>query len=396
MEHLLFFYREEAGVALDDLDAFQMFQTCFNQQPGTYGHSTHQDPTFYDLEFHTKKAQLSVWTAALKQLIPYIQQVMGDSAFSNVISSDQFGRYHIFRDANGLNQKVYLDDQSGIEQLARRENVSAYYGFITQIRRIFHAIGRENANNMVNQLINDEVGSKRTRQEEQERREDLQTFYLGFLNDVFDDGQSPEVDIDDAAQTPSESAISFNTSSTATSVARPSEDGGSYSDSSAGINSTGDTDNSAYGSDTIESGSFQNIGFSKGSETAENQSSGIPADNTPIVQVESQTESEFETYVESEIIDQQSPGESKPEKVEDNQQSSDVSSRPVERIDELPAQPSTESATDKVEIQESLEEPKTDDDEEDQQSSDAASWSVDKIDTESLLKGSRRRRRGKK
>ena len=75
VDHLLFFYQEEAGFALDDLVSHDMLAEKYRQSPGEYGHSTHQDADFYNLELVRQDAQnLQDWCRALGKIVPDICQ----------------------------------------------------------------------------------------------------------------------------------------------------------------------------------------------------------------------------------------------------------------------------------------------------------------------------------
>ena len=52
--------KEEYGFTIDDLMVFpELKQAYFIEQPGEYGHSTHKNPDFYDLELQGKTARLN-------------------------------------------------------------------------------------------------------------------------------------------------------------------------------------------------------------------------------------------------------------------------------------------------------------------------------------------------
>ena len=194
VEHLLFFYREEAGFALDDLECYGMLKEHFNNYPSQYGYSTHQNPTFYDLVYHAKQIRLERWTFVFTNLLNPISEFLSPAALATLtrfVQSDKYGIYHLFQDANGFEQKVYLTEISeiehalGVAQLAKYENADAYDKFTMEIRRIFYAIERKVALEMVNRLIEEKVAKTKTPQEEQEIRAYFQESCLSFLDEVF-------------------------------------------------------------------------------------------------------------------------------------------------------------------------------------------------------------------
>ena len=84
VDHLLFFYQEEAGFTLKHLDSHEALERHFKNSPGVYGHSTHQDPHFYDLALYHKTEKLQRWCRALGQLVPEICHHINKDAFSKI------------------------------------------------------------------------------------------------------------------------------------------------------------------------------------------------------------------------------------------------------------------------------------------------------------------------
>lgn len=183
VDHLVFFYCEEAGFALDDLEAFQMLRLRFNASPGPYGHLTHQNPTFYDIEFSMRRQQLQRWMEALRVLVPLIRQQNGN-AFEGVFHQDSNGdlRYRYQMD-QGLEDEVYLDEDSeGITRLAQSENKTAYDRFVYQVQLNFRCIGRKPVTQLINELL-----AKASREERPQQRD----LYKSFLDEVYsDDGMT--------------------------------------------------------------------------------------------------------------------------------------------------------------------------------------------------------------
>ena len=71
VDHLLFFYQEEYGFTFDDLDVYRKLKQQFDKTPppGVYGHLTHRNPNFYDLQLHHKNNRLNRWCKVLSRLV---------------------------------------------------------------------------------------------------------------------------------------------------------------------------------------------------------------------------------------------------------------------------------------------------------------------------------------
>ena len=180
VDHLLFFYQEEAGFALDDLESYQTLKQHFEQSQAAYGHRTHQNPDLFDLELHHKSERLKRWCQALTRLVPEIRSRVNSEAFADVFRPHP-GRYVFEYYVDGLVQTLGLsDDSEGIKKLSRQENGAHYDDFIKQVQSKFAQLGRENVNAVINQLLKDVANL--------DARRKLSEFYGAFLDEVYPDG----------------------------------------------------------------------------------------------------------------------------------------------------------------------------------------------------------------
>ena len=180
VDHLLFFYQEEAGFALDDLESYQTLKQHFEQSQATYGHRTHQNPDLFDLELHHKSERLKRWCQALTRLVPEIRSSVNSEAFADVFRPHP-GRYVFEYYVDGLVQTLGLsDDSEGIKKLSRQENGAHYDDFIKAVQSKFAQLGRENVNAVINQLLKDVANL--------DARRKLSEFYGAFLDEVYPDG----------------------------------------------------------------------------------------------------------------------------------------------------------------------------------------------------------------
>jgi len=181
VEHLLLLYKEEGAFAVDDLEAFRMLRTRFNQCPGPYGHLTHQDPMFYDVEYAIRKQKLHRWMQAVQELMPPICQQIPE-AFQNVfklyVGEGHKRLYYEYRiDENELPSRIFLEnDQAGIDNLARAENKFGYEKFIHSVQMEFKQIGQGDIVPAIQALL-----ANLPPEEYTNRR----NFYQEFLNEVF-------------------------------------------------------------------------------------------------------------------------------------------------------------------------------------------------------------------
>ncbi len=179
VDHILFFYEEEAGFALDDLDAHTILEENFLKDRGTYGHLTHQDPDKIDLGLHQKRAKLETWCEALVHLAPQFNS----DVFEGVLRLDN-GRYVYEYYIDGLIQTLGLqDDIAGIKKLARAETTHAYRKFIAAIQDIFGQLGRPEVLKVVNQLLVSVMDLN--------QRQQWGNFFGNFLDEVFSINESP-------------------------------------------------------------------------------------------------------------------------------------------------------------------------------------------------------------
>ncbi|MDE0089183.1 MAG: hypothetical protein OXU23_25930, partial [Candidatus Poribacteria bacterium] len=177
VDHLLFFYQEEAGFALDDLVAQSMLADKFRQTPGEYGYSTHQDPDFYNLELYDKIQKLQRWCRALGRLIPEICQRINENAFSGVFyHTDNRYAYDYYLD--GVAERLDLqDDLDGIKNLSQKQNETSYDRFFNTVQSSFARLNRNKVTDTINSLLR-EVKSNRTHAA-------LSAFYRQFLDEVY-------------------------------------------------------------------------------------------------------------------------------------------------------------------------------------------------------------------
>ena len=182
VDHLLFFYEEEAGFALDDLDAYAMLEESFLKNRGTYGHLTHQDPDKIDLGLYQKRDKLKNWCKALVHLVPPICNHCNNNVFEGVLRLDN-GRYVYEYYIDGLIQTLGLqDDTDGIEKLARAETTHAFREFIGSIQDIFAQLGRPEALEVINKLV--------LSIPDLNQRQQWTDFFGDFLNEVLSTNES--------------------------------------------------------------------------------------------------------------------------------------------------------------------------------------------------------------
>lgn len=190
VDHLLFFYQEEAGFAFDDLDSYETLKQHFDASPGPYGHFTHQDPGQFDLELRPRIDRLTRWCKALGVLVPAICNRIDSEAFSRVFRL-RYGKYVFEYAVDGMTQILGLsDDLEGIKRLS--QNVPAYDDFIKRIQFKFAQLGRENVNGVINHLLED-VADLVTYNK-------LSEFYNRFLDEVYPDGGVAPPKANDASE----------------------------------------------------------------------------------------------------------------------------------------------------------------------------------------------------
>ena len=178
VDHLLFFYQEEAGFALDDLVSHAMLSSKFRQTPGDYGHSTHQDPDFYNLALYDKTRKLQRWCRVLARLVPEICNRINEKAFSGVFRLDH-GRYvfeyHIDESAKWL---ALHDHDDGIKELCMNQNQTAYDEFFNSVQSCFTRLNRK-------RIFKKTIRPLLLKIENIDTRNKLNDYYNQFLDEVY-------------------------------------------------------------------------------------------------------------------------------------------------------------------------------------------------------------------
>ena len=182
IDHLLFFYEEEAGFALDDLDAYTALKSQFEKCPGKYGHSTHQDVNFYDLEIPHRSKRLEKWCGALTALVPLIL-AFNPEAFVGVLALTQGGDILFEYQIDGVNRLLSLFNKGGVRELCQAENESTYDRFFESVGAALKRLGRGHIEKVVNEKLLPEV-------KDIEERNALSIFHAEFLKDVYPDAES--------------------------------------------------------------------------------------------------------------------------------------------------------------------------------------------------------------
>lgn len=189
VDHLLFFYQEDMGFALDDLAAYEALKQHFDQTPGAYGHLTHQDPNVYDLELEHKIDRLKRWSQVLTRLVPEICNRINNEAFEGLfrrLDNDTYGfDYHV----DGVLQTLGLyDDPDGIRRLAHSRapgqgnNEAPYDRFVMSVQLRFNQLGREQ---ITDQIINPLL----TQVQDRNIQHQLGEVYMQFLDEVYSNGE---------------------------------------------------------------------------------------------------------------------------------------------------------------------------------------------------------------
>ncbi len=182
-DHLLFFYQEEAGFALDDLESHNTLDDKYSQSPGKYGHSTHKNADFYNLEFYYKKQVLQYWCLALGRIVPEIWNHINRDAFSSVLYQTQSGDIYYEYNVDGLSERLGLhNDPGGIRNLSQKRNETEYNRFMRLIRSCFADLDREQIEQRINSLL-------REIKDNNEHR-DISQFFRQFLDDVYSENAS--------------------------------------------------------------------------------------------------------------------------------------------------------------------------------------------------------------
>ena len=180
VDHLLFFYQEEAGFALDDLVSHTTLADKHRQTPGEYGHSTHKDADFYNLELYDKMQKLQRWCKVLTRLVPGICNRIDQNAFEGVFQLD-YGKYVYEYIIDGSTKWLGLQSQNGgIKELSMKQNDRAYQAFFNSIQSCFMQLNREE--------ITEKVITPTLRKVENlDARNKLNAYYNQFLDEVYSD-----------------------------------------------------------------------------------------------------------------------------------------------------------------------------------------------------------------
>ena len=200
VDHLLFFYHEEAGFALDDLLSHDRLAGRYRSSPGEYGHSTHQDPDFYNLELYDKMQKLRDWCRALGKIVPEICHRIDPNAFSGVFYQTQNGYVYEYN-VDGLTERLGLqNDPGGIKSLSQKRNENEYNKFMRLVRSCFTSLDRRRIEQLIDSLL-------REIQDNDEHRK-ISQFFRNFLGEVYsehttiDDTDSNSVTGSDFFDTP--------------------------------------------------------------------------------------------------------------------------------------------------------------------------------------------------
>ena len=179
VDHLLFFYEEEAGFTFDDLAVYKPLKNHFESSRAPYGHWTHQNANFHDLKLQPKSSDLKRWCRALERLVPKIR-VTDPEAFNNVFKFQNRDIIFTYRNKQNLDQFLSLsDDASGMTNLCTVENDVYYNYFFDSIKAEFNKLGHQKVSDSVNNLLEEiDMGE----------RDDMSKFYTQFLDEIFPDG----------------------------------------------------------------------------------------------------------------------------------------------------------------------------------------------------------------
>ena len=191
VDHLLFFYHEEAGFALDDLLSHDRLAGRYRSSPGEYGHSTHQDPDFYNLELYDKMQKLQDWCRALGKIVPEICHRIDPNAFSGVFYQTQNGYVYEYN-LDGLTERLGLqNDPGGIRRLSQRRNENEYNQFMRKVQSCFANLYRSQIEQLIDSLL-------RQIQDNDEHRK-ISQFFRKFLDEIYsEDAPMADAPMEDA------------------------------------------------------------------------------------------------------------------------------------------------------------------------------------------------------
>ena len=317
VDHLLFFYQEDFGFAIDDLEVFHTLKQHYDKTPppGAYGHLTHKDPDFYDLELGPKNNRLTRWCKVLTRLVPEICNRLNDKAFLEVFQLD-YGRYVFEYRINGLPQTLGLnDDPDGINRLSRVERSKAYEKFIREVQSVFAVLGRKQiAKEIVDPLLR-EVENLNTRNR-------LSEYYNKFLDEVYSENNFTDITDSDTEldehffQTPLQTRQQTPTLQPDNTSTPPSQevDNDNASQPTAGLDDYGGT---ASEESEIDAGSFNQpdtehneVGVTSPQNTASPQDA---SDATDSECVPTEVEPETELSPAEDTMGEESPAEQQPQ-----------------------------------------------------------------------------------
>ena len=177
VDHLLFFYEEEASFAMDDLNAFVMLEEHYLNKPGVYGHLTHHNADFYDLALYHKTQRLQQWCRALGRLVPEINNHINREAFSDIFYQTNNGYVYEYI-VDDLPERLALHGESeGIKKLAQNKNESEYNNFIRSVQSCFMELERQEVTELISKLLRPV--------EDDKEHAILNEFFRKFLSDVY-------------------------------------------------------------------------------------------------------------------------------------------------------------------------------------------------------------------
>ena len=305
VDHLLFFYQEEAGFAFDDLESYKTLDKHFDASPGPYGHSIHQDPDQFDLELRPRIDRLTRWCKALGVLVPAICR-LDSEAFSRVFRL-RYGKYVFEYDVDDMTQILGLsDDMDGIKRLSRNENVPAYDDFIKRVQFQFAELGRGTVNGVIKDLLEDVPDLA--------AYNELSEFYDRFLGEVYPEGGVAPPKANDASETHFRNARQQPYAAPAAPTENPPVPPNPIGGNTANPNASaeGYVEHSSEESEHI-SGAFAEAESENGQRHATTSSSSTADDESVWAEGESGTES-GQTSEQTETVPSEPPPESAQEK----------------------------------------------------------------------------------
>lgn len=191
VDHLLIFYQEEYGFTIDDLNVFPILEnTYFGENPlGKYGHSTHKDRDFYDLELQEKIDKLQQWCRPLNRFVRDICEIINEDAFSGVFRKTTNGYVYEYR-VDGVPKRLNLqDNQEGIKTLSQKQHTDHYDNFFRRIRTCFAELERSDVEELSDSMLE--------KIDDNEQHERLGNINRQFINDVYSDDDAFDADPDD-------------------------------------------------------------------------------------------------------------------------------------------------------------------------------------------------------